>query len=61
MLEQMYGASSMKRNRFASMAVKAGDKEAARQAILGIGAEWDKDVWLSIEKFESAKNWAMSE
>jgi hypothetical protein len=60
-LEQMYGASSMKRNRFASMAVKAGDKEAAREAIVAIGTEWDKDVWLSSEKFESAKNWAMSE
>jgi hypothetical protein len=60
-LEQMYGASSMKRNRFASMAVKAGDKEAAREAIVAIGTEWDKDVWLSSEKFESAKNWAISE
>jgi hypothetical protein len=60
-LERMYGVSSLKRNRFASMAVKAGDKEAAREAMLGLGAEWDKDVWISSEKFENAKNWATNE
>ncbi len=60
-LERMYGVSSLKKNRFASMAVRAGDKEAARETIVGIGAEWDKDIWTSIEKFENAKNWAMAE
>jgi hypothetical protein len=60
-LEQLYGVSSLKRNRFASMAVKAGDKEAAREAIVAIGTEWDKDVWLSSEKFENAKSWTMNE
>jgi hypothetical protein len=60
-LEQQYGVSSLKRNRFASMAVKAGDKQAAREAIIAIGAEWEKEVWISSEKFESAKTWAMSE
>jgi hypothetical protein len=43
------------------MAVKAGDKEAAREAMLGLGPEWDKDVWISSEKFENAKNWATNE
>lgn len=60
-LGQMYGISSRKRNRFASMAVKAGDKEAARHELIEIGADWDKEIWISSEKFEAAKNWAMSE
>jgi hypothetical protein len=60
-LEQLYGVSSLKRNRFTSMAVKAGDKEAARSEFVAMGADWDQDIWRSSEKFESAKNWAISE
>jgi hypothetical protein len=60
-LEQMYGVSSLKRNRFTSMAVKAGDKVAARNEFIEMGADWDKDIWRSSEKFENAKSWAMSE
>jgi hypothetical protein len=57
----MYGVSSLKRNRFTSMAVKAGDKVAARNEFIEMGADWDKDIWRSSEKFENAKSWAMSE
>jgi hypothetical protein len=60
-LERTYGVSSLKRNRFTSMAVKAGDKAAARNEFVEMGADWDKDIWRSSEKFESAKSWAMSE
>ena len=60
-LEQTYGVSSLKRNRFASMAVKARDKEAARTEFAIIGSEWDKDVWRNDAEFESAKTWALSE
>jgi hypothetical protein len=60
-LGQLYGVSALKRNRFASMAVKAGDKQAARDALVEMGAEWDKDVWISSAKFESAKSWAMND
>ncbi|HEY2548742.1 MAG TPA: DUF4034 domain-containing protein [Candidatus Acidoferrum sp.] len=60
-LGQMYGISSIKRNRFASMAVKAGDKTAARAEFVEMGATWDKDIWISADKYERAKAWAMSE
>lgn len=60
-LSQLYGISSLKRNRFASMAVKAGDREAARTALGDIGGDWDKEVWVSADRFLSAKNWASSE
>jgi hypothetical protein len=60
-LGQMYGVSSLKRNRFASMAIKAGDKEAARTEFAVIGTAWDKEVWKNNSEFENAKNWALSE
>lgn len=60
-LEQTYGVSSLKRNRFASMAVKEKDREAAREALAEIGSDWDKDVWVSDARFLSAKNWASLE
>jgi hypothetical protein len=60
-LEQTYGVSSLKRNRFASMAVKEKDKEAAREALAEIGSDWDKDVWVSDAKFVNAKSWASLE
>jgi hypothetical protein len=60
-MEQMYGVSSLKRNRFASMAVKAGDKEAAKTEFAVIGTEWNKEVWKKNSEFENAKSWAMSQ
>ncbi len=60
-LELMYGVSSLKRNRFASMAVKANDKDAAHNAFSAIGTEWNKEVWNNEAQFEGARNWAMSE
>jgi hypothetical protein len=60
-LEQLYGVSDLKRNRFASMAVKAGDKPAAREAFVDVGDNWDKSVWVSNAKFEYARTWAKSE
>lgn len=60
-LEQLYGVSNLKRNRFASMAVKSGDKPAAREALADIGDNWEKSVWVSNAKFEYATTWAKSE
>jgi hypothetical protein len=60
-LEQLYGVSSLKRNRFASMAVKARDKQAARSEFAVIGTEWNKEVWSNDSEFENAKSWAMSQ
>lgn len=60
-LRDNYGISNFKRNRFAAMAAKVGDKAAAREAFQEIGDAWDKDVWWRKEKFDAAKNWATSE
>jgi hypothetical protein len=60
-LEQRWGVSMVKRNRFASMAVKEGDRRAAAEALAQIGNDWNKDVWISGGKFENAKAWATSQ
>ena len=57
-LGQLYGVSSLKRNRFASMAYKEDDKPAARLALEQIGEDWDESVWTKREKFDAAKAWA---
>jgi hypothetical protein len=57
-LEQLYGFSNRKRNRFASMAYKEDDKLAASPALRQIGEDWDADVWVKREKFDAAKAWA---
>jgi hypothetical protein len=59
-LGQLYGVSSLKRNRFAYMATLAADKPAAREAFAQIGDNWDKDIWRTREYFESTKAWAIN-
>lgn len=44
-LKSLYGDNKLKRNRFAYMATKAGDNEAARRAFGEIGNDWDDSVW----------------
>ncbi len=43
------------------MAFKVEDKPAAREAFAQVRNEWEKKVWISSEKFQSAKVWATSE
>ncbi len=57
-LGQLYGISSRKRNRFASMAYKEDDKPAGRLALEQIAEDWDEGVWVKREKFDAAKAWA---
>ena len=60
-LEQNYGISNRKRNRFAYMATLAKDKSAAQVAFAQIGANRDTSVWASNEFFERVKSWANSQ
>jgi|HubBroStandDraft_6_1064221.scaffolds.fasta_scaffold265202_1 hypothetical protein len=59
-LGQLYGYSNLKLNRYAHMAVEAGDKAAAQEAFSKIGDDWDHGVWHTGQKFETAKLWAVS-
>jgi hypothetical protein len=54
-LEKLYGTSTLKKNRFAYMALLAGDKPAARQMFASIGNDWDSSVWRTKERFHQAQ------
>jgi hypothetical protein len=58
-LEELYGASKLKKNRFAMMASKATDKPAAQLMFAQIGNDWDAGTWYKRSAFENAKAWAM--
>jgi Domain of unknown function (DUF4034) len=60
-LEQLYGLSNLKMNRFAYMAFVAGDKRAAQAAFAMIGNDWDHQIWRSSAKYESTRAWAASQ
>ena len=58
-LDQLYGVSNLKRNRFAYMAYLAPDGPVAGEVLTQIGDNWDKEIWGSNERFESIRAWAV--
>jgi hypothetical protein len=58
-LDQLYGVSNLKRNRFAYMAYLGGDGPVAGVVLTQIGDNWDKEIWGSKERFESIRVWAV--
>lgn len=54
-LEELYGVSNRKLNRFAYLAVLARDRAAASEAFKRIGENWDAEIWRSEENFEYFK------
>ena len=59
-LENLYGTSKLKMNRFAFLAVNVQDKASAKQVFALIGDDWDPEVWRNQEMFKAAKVWAMN-
>jgi hypothetical protein len=51
-LEELHGISNRKLNRFAYLAVLAGDRPAADEAFQRIGDNWDPPTWRSEENFQ---------
>jgi hypothetical protein len=58
-MEQMYGTSNSKMNRFAFMAVKAGDRATAKDIFTTIGDHWDNATWRRKQAFDAAREWVM--
>jgi hypothetical protein len=52
-IEKKYGPDLVNTNNLAMMAVKSNDWEVAGPAFERIGHEWDKDVWITEEWFNS--------
>lgn len=57
-LEEFYGLSPLKVNRFAFLASSYGDKAVAAKAFERIGSNWDYTVWGTRARFESQRVWA---
>ena len=60
-LNELYGVSNLKLNRYAHMALLAGDRDAARQAFLRIGDRWNPDTWDTKANFDQAKQQALNQ
>lgn len=57
-LEELYGLSLLKLNRFAFLAATYSDRAVAAKAFLRIGPNWDYTVWGTRARFELQRNWA---
>ena len=57
-LEELYGLSQLKLNRFAFLASMYGDKNVAAKALARIGPNWDFQVWGTRARFEAQRSWA---
>ena len=57
-LEELYGLTPLKLNRFAFLAATYGDKAAAAKAFARIGPNWDRKIWGTRARFESQRTWA---
>lgn len=57
-MQEMYGVSRMKTNRYAHMAYLAGDKAVAAEIFARIGKDWEPSVWHTPAKYGVAATWA---
>jgi len=57
-LQQSYGTSDLKMNRFAYMAYLVGDRTAARQGFEQLGPRWEQTIWKNKTRFEEARTWS---
>jgi tetratricopeptide (TPR) repeat protein len=57
-MEELYGLSPLKVNRFAFLAAAYGDKATAARAFARIGSNWDPTIWGAYTRFESQRKWA---
>ncbi len=57
-LQQSYGTSDLKMNRFAYMAYLVGDRTAARPVFEQLGPRWEQTIWKNKTRFEEARTWS---
>ena len=57
-ITKLYGASSLKLNRYAYLAYVAKDKSAAHEAFTEIGDAYNRAAWRSQSQYETARAWA---
>ena len=60
-MDEMYGTSLLKKNRFAYMAYRQNDRGAAQKTLAQVSANWNASVWGARRTFETAQKWAFAE
>ena len=57
-MNELYGASMLKLNRYALMTTIFSDRAEAHEAFGRIGKYWEPEVWLQHSVFETYRGWA---
>ena len=57
-MEERYGATLLKLNRFAMLAYLYQDREVASRVLPRIGDNWEPKVWVGRSTFDQARSWA---
>ena len=57
-MQERYGTTIGKLNRFALLAYLYRDREVARTTLVRVGDQWEPTVWRKLDSFNSARAWA---
>lgn len=57
-VEEQYGATLLKLNRFAMLAYLYQDREVAKRILARVGDNWEPKVWVHRATFDLARSWA---
>jgi len=57
-IEEQYGATLLKLNRFAMLAYLYQDREVASRTLARVGDNWEPKVWVHRATFDQARSWA---
>ena len=57
-MEEHYGATRVKLNRFALLAYLYQDRDIARTTLVRMSDQWEPAVWRKLDSFNSARTWA---
>jgi hypothetical protein len=57
-LKEQYGTTTLRLNQLARLAITFGDAQVAQRMFANMGENWDKDIWVTREYFESARKWS---
>src|SRR5262249_6582802 len=57
-VEERYGMTVSKLNRYALLAYLYRDREIARSTLTRINDRWDAALWRKVDSFNAVRNWA---
>jgi hypothetical protein len=57
-VEERYGATTLKLNRFALLAYLYRDRDVTKRTLERVGEQWEPTLWRQMETFNTARTWA---